>query len=72
MILVDDHGPALGLELIDTAEAAAILGLKANTLAVWRSRGEGPRYYRIGARIVRYDRTDVHTFAYSGSSGACQ
>ncbi|MGO2312769.1 helix-turn-helix transcriptional regulator [Brachybacterium tyrofermentans] len=36
-----------------TAQAAEYLSLPKGTLEVWRSRGEGPPYVRLG-RSVRY------------------
>jgi hypothetical protein len=49
-------------DLLDSAETAAILGIKINTLEIWRIRGNGPAYVKMGdhARApVRYRRTDV-------------
>lgn len=40
------------------AEVAAYLRKPPKTLAEWRSRKIGPRYYRVG-RDVRYDWRDV-------------
>lgn len=41
-------GPALS-----AADAAAYLGgLSTQTMANWRSAGKGPRFVRLGARIV--------------------
>ncbi len=49
-------------DLLDERAAAAILGTSVQTLRNWRWRGEGPRYRKIGARLVRYVRTDLHAF----------
>jgi hypothetical protein len=38
--------------VIDTAGAAAHLGLSARTLEKWRTQGRGPRYSRPGRRVV--------------------
>lgn len=45
-------------ELVNTRQAAAILGLSPTTLEVWRSRKaqHQPGYVRVGARSVRYSR----------------
>jgi predicted DNA-binding transcriptional regulator AlpA len=40
-------------------EVAAFLRKPPKTLAEWRSRGLGPRYFKIG-RDVRYDWAAVH------------
>ncbi|CAN5705961.1 hypothetical protein BH23GEM1_BH23GEM1_00520 [soil metagenome] len=41
-------------KLLSAAQAAELLGLATQTLAVWRSRGrgEGPRYVKAGARVL--------------------
>ena len=39
-------------------EAAELLGVKPQTMAVWRCKGTGPRYFRSGSN-VRYDRADI-------------
>lgn len=58
------HGPAK-LEpgdLITETEAAAILGARVQTLRNWRWRGCGPRWRRVGQRLVRYHRADLAAF----------
>ncbi len=40
-------------QLLTSAEAASLLGLKEQTLALWRSSGGGPEYIKTG-RKVRY------------------
>jgi hypothetical protein len=42
-------------------EAAAILGVKPTTLAMWRHRGKGPRYIKIG-RSCFYRERDIETW----------
>ena len=49
-------------DLVDENEAAAILGARVQTLRNWRWRGEGPRFRKIGSRLVRYYRTDLAAF----------
>lgn len=43
---------------LTTAQVAENLGYRVGTLQNWRTRGEGPRYVRIG-REVRYRAADV-------------
>ena len=48
--------------LLDTAEAAAYLGLGRSTLTKMRMRGDGPRFVKLGASLgarVTYDPTDL-------------
>ena len=37
---------------LNTPEAAKYLGLRPGTLEIWRSLGKGPRYLKIGRRVV--------------------
>jgi len=50
----------------NTQEAAAYLGVRPNTLEVWRSKNKGPRYYKLGTRVI-YDRDDLEAFLASRS-----
>jgi hypothetical protein len=52
------------LELIPDAEAAEILGQKPDTLAVWRCKGTGPAFYKVGRRVF-YTRSDINAFVVS-------
>lgn len=36
---------------MDTPKAAEYLDLAAITLAIWRGKGKGPDYFKIGGRI---------------------
>jgi predicted DNA-binding transcriptional regulator AlpA len=44
--------------LLKSTELAEAFGLEDNTLRIWRARGEGPPYYKIG-KSVRYDEERV-------------
>lgn len=57
-MMIDD------LELVDTGQAAKILGVSRPTLERWRALGIGPRYLRYG-RWVRYRICDLRTFVES-------
>ena len=46
------------MKLLTNSQAAAILGLKPNTLEIWRVHGKGPAFRKIG-RCVRYAEADV-------------
>lgn len=47
---------------LTTLEASVFLRLKQNTLEGWRCRKKGPKYIRLGRRIV-YDIADLEAFA---------
>lgn len=50
---------------LNTIDAAAYLGgLSPGTLEVWRSLGKGPRYLKIGRRVL-YETRDLDAFAAS-------
>lgn len=51
---VDEIAESIGPHLLDTGEAAELLGLSARTLQDWRLRGVGPRYIRLSSKAVRY------------------
>jgi hypothetical protein len=56
---------------VETAEAAAILGVKPQTLEVWRCTKRYPDlpYYRVGRRI-QYARTDLERWLESRKVGS--
>lgn len=47
-----------------TEQVADYLQLPHKTLAEWRSRGTGPRYFKVG-RHVRYKWSEVETWLAS-------
>lgn len=55
-----DHATEDGL--LDTAEAARVLGISPATLNTWRSRRLGPRWVAVSARAVRYQRRALDEF----------
>lgn len=48
-----------------TPEAGRLLGLSGRTLEKHRTYGTGPRYRKIGGRVV-YDQADLMAWADSG------
>jgi predicted site-specific integrase-resolvase len=44
--------------LLDSSKVARLLGVEVATLAAWRRRGYGPRWYRIGKQ-VKYAEADL-------------
>jgi excisionase family DNA binding protein len=69
-VVPDPHG------LLTRAEAAAYLGLKEQTLAVWASAGRYALPYVRCGRLVRYRRSDLdawlarRTRTHAGESDA--
>ncbi len=51
---------------LNTEEAAAYLGIRPNTLEVWRTKKKGPKYSKIGSRVL-YDLNDLETYFISQS-----
>jgi hypothetical protein len=51
---------------LNTKEAAAYLGVKPNTLEVWRCKHRGPKYAKLGSRVI-YDPDDLDDY-YAGCS----
>jgi predicted DNA-binding transcriptional regulator AlpA len=57
--------PAAKLEagnLLTDAELATLYGVALQTVRNWRTKGEGPKWVRIGARAIRYKPADVRAF----------
>ncbi len=55
--LPSDEGP----EYMDTVGAAAFLGVSKQSMALWRSKGEGPKYSKVGG-TVRYSRSALRSW----------
>lgn len=47
--------------LLTTVEAAEFLGIKKNTLEIWRVQGRGPVYRKIG-KFVKYAESDLQAY----------
>lgn len=43
-------------------DAAAYLGVSINTMRQWRTKGNGPRYYKLGGWMIRYDVVDLDAY----------
>lgn len=46
---------------LNTTDAATYLGIQPNTLEAWRSQGKGPRYAKLGRRVM-YDLNDLENW----------
>ena len=63
--LSSGNPPVLSLfpgDLVTEQEAAAILAVSPQTLRNWRWQHQGPHIYKIGARLIRYERADLVSF----------
>ncbi|MDE2154852.1 MAG: helix-turn-helix domain-containing protein [Xanthomonadaceae bacterium] len=49
-------------DLLTEQEAAATLNCAIRTLRNWRALRKGPRFHKIGTRLVRYRRADLMAF----------
>jgi len=47
--------------LLKTTEAAEFLGIKPNTLAIWRLQGKGPVFKKMG-KLVKYLESDLNIY----------
>lgn len=54
--------------LLTRPEAAKYLGLRPATLEVWAVKGRGPRFIKLGARAVRYRKSDVQAWVNACAS----
>lgn len=55
-------------DLIDEHEAALILGCAVQSLRNWRWKRIGPRWRKVGMRMVRYRRDDLLAFIEAGTA----
>ena len=46
-------------ERLTSKEAAKFLSVSEQTLSNWRCRKEGPKYFKLGAKMVRYRLKDL-------------
>jgi hypothetical protein len=46
---------------VDTKAAAKFLGIKPNTLEIWRIKKLGPKYSKLGRRVL-YDIDDLEEY----------
>ena len=43
-------------------QAGRYLGISEASLRLWRSEGQGPRYFRAGEKLVRYRKADLDSW----------
>lgn len=57
-------------DLLTTKETSSVLGVKPNTLEIWRHKGKGPPFIRLGdgpCAPVRYLRSTLNSWLVSHS-----
>jgi hypothetical protein len=54
-------------EYLREIDVARMLKVKTKTLQLWRARGIGPHFFRVGRRLVRYSRDGVEAFVKGGA-----
>lgn len=47
--------------VLNSRQAATYLGCSDSVLRLWRSQGQGPRYFRAG-KLIRYRRADLDSW----------
>ena len=51
--------------MMTPAEVATVLGLSEKELRTLRLANEGPAFYSLGGRLIRYNQADVHRWQAS-------
>jgi excisionase family DNA binding protein len=73
----DQERPPSSDALLDSKQAAEYLNVAVKTLQNLRWKGGGPRFIKLGERLVRYRKSDLDQFVetnlrQSTSEGAAQ
>ncbi|MDR7185499.1 putative DNA-binding transcriptional regulator AlpA [Microbacterium trichothecenolyticum] len=71
MTTVADDGPArLSHEFLSPDQVADLLpGVNRNTLAMWRYEHKGPKYYKLGRKVV-YALDELEAWIAASAAGA--
>lgn len=65
---MDALAAEIQLRWLTRAEVAQMFGVPVKTVATWASKGEGPKYHRIG-RHCRYKLSDCLAWADAQRTG---
>ncbi len=49
-------------KMLNTAQAAEMLGVEAATLRTWKAQRKGPPFVQLSPRCVRYAERDILTY----------
>jgi predicted DNA-binding transcriptional regulator AlpA len=55
---------------LTTREVAEMLGLKPDTVKIWRMQGKGPKWQKVGTKAVRYSLTAVNDWLNAASKAS--
>ena len=50
------------VQLLNERETAKLLKMSIQGLRNWRCNGKGPRYLRVGGKMIRYSMEDLEKF----------
>jgi len=56
------------MRLLKIDDTVRLIGVNAVTLRRWRDHGCGPRFVRLGPRLIRYREDDVDEFLNPGAA----
>ena len=57
--------PTMENNLLDQGEVADLLGIHPKTLGLWREKGIGPPWIRLGEKLIRYEVEGVRAWVES-------
>ena len=52
-------------DMLCEKDASSVLGVSMSCLRTWRKRNQGPSFYKLAHRVVRYKRSDLVSFIES-------
>lgn len=54
-------------DVMTQAQLAEYLSVSRSTIALWRNKGKGPKFVRLGGRTIRYLIDDVREYLASNA-----
>jgi hypothetical protein len=64
-MITPSHERHIAIQLLNELDAAALLGLSPRSLRKWRWAGKGPRFRKLGRRVL-YELRDLEAFIEAG------
>ena len=65
-IAIVRHAPIGQISRVTTKVASQMLGVSIRTLEDWRSKGIGPKFVKIGQKVLRYEIEEINRFIDKG------